>query len=632
MNVKYLTSSPALTAALNLLGDVKKICIDFETTGLQPGLAKPRLLQICDASPEIEDRDIFVVDLFKILDTNSLKEFIESRDMVIGHNLNFDMQFLLFMDIDFNNKIFCTYIAEKVLRAGFKEKKVTPKTNSIYFADLSCSLKAVASRRLGLEIDKANQRSDWSLPELDIAQIEYAARDVDILPAIASDQIEELKEENLIEIYSIESRCIRPVAMMCSNGFTVNTDKLKLLKISIDEELAVKSLEFVEDLDSRLPLGNKLPRGEDGSVSVGKNRKTSFNPGSTQQVIAAFQLCGIEVPLDNTTGKYSLSQIALSEFDSNDPTLNLYRQRVKLETQLEHVIKLINNIHPLTHRIHSGYNQVGANSGRFTCNGAPRTPAKETKSVFSVNLQQIPRSKKFRECFVASPGYTLVIADYNQMELRLLAELANIKQMQDAYNNEVDLHTLTAALMNNCTLEQVTKDQRQMAKGANFGMVFGIGFKKFKTYAASSFGLHLSLSEAKVLHAKFHSSYPRLREWHRERGALVQDGWSYTRTALGRRRLLSYEDAKMTTAANTLIQGTGADILKIALGNLNEYLSDSVRLVAVVHDEIVLEVKESLKDYWIKKLPEIMIKAGDSVFHSTKLVAEPGSGPDWSSK
>ena len=88
----------------------------------------------------------------------------------------------------------------------------------------------------------------------------------------------------------------------------------------------------------------------------------------------------------------------------------------------------------------------------------------------------------------------------------------------------------------------------------------------------------------------------------------------------------------MTTAANTLIQGTGADILKIALGVLSDYLDDSARLVAVVHDEIVLEIKESLKDYWIKKLPEIMIKAGDGVFHSTKLIAEPGSGPDWSSK
>ena len=186
--------------------------------------------------------------------------------------------------------------------------------------------------------------------------------------------------------------------------------------------------------------------------------------------------------------------------------------------------------------------------------------------------------------------------------------------------------------MNDCRIEDVSKQQRQMAKGANFGMIYGIGYARFKTYAAASFGLMLSLSESKVTHAKFHSSYPRLRQWHRERGALVQDGWCFTRTALGRRRLLSYDDAKMTIAANTLIQGTGADILKVALGELNEYVDDKVKLVAVVHDEIVLEVKEDLAAEWQSKLSEMMVRAGDSVFKKTMLVAEAGIGDDWSAK
>ena len=171
-----------------------------------------------------------------------------------------------------------------------------------------------------------------------------------------------------------------------------------------------------------------------------------------------------------------------------------------------------------------------------------------------------------------------------------------------------------------------------MAKGANFGMIFGIGYRKFKTYAAASYNLKLTLSESKVLHAKFHNSYPKLREWHRQRGALVEDGWCYTRTALGRRRLLSYDDAKMTTAANTLIQGTGADILKVALGTLSEYLNEDVRLIAVVHDECVLEVKQGLEEEWKQKLMEIMVDAGKTVFKKTKLVANPGVGNDWSAK
>jgi DNA polymerase I-like protein with 3'-5' exonuclease and polymerase domains len=218
------------------------------------------------------------------------------------------------------------------------------------------------------------------------------------------------------------------------------------------------------------------------------------------------------------------------------------------------------------------------------------------------------------------------------MELRLLAELADIPQMQEAYNIDLDLHTLTASLVNDCDIDAVTKQQRQMAKGANFGFIYGIGFRKFKTYAAASFGVHLSLSESKILHSKFHNAYPRLRQWHRQRGALVEDGWCFTRTALGRRRLLSYDDARMTISANTLIQGTGADILKIAIGELSEHLDDNVRLIAVVHDECVLEVKEGLEEHWKTKLTEIMVNAGVSVFNKTRLTAESGVGNDWSAK
>lgn len=632
MNINYIVDPAEYTKAIEVLTGYKKLCLDFETTGLQASIAKPRLLQLCDSDPTVEDRTVYVFDLFKVPADAALKDLIESREMLIGQNLNFDLQFLFTLGIDFKGKIFDTYVAERILRAGFKEKRISPVAQKTYFADVSCSLKSIALRRLELELDKEQRRTDWSQPDLTLEQITYAATDVDILPRIAADQLEELREESLTPIYSIESRCIRPVALMCYNGFGVDVTKLKELRVNLEQDLKDKTEQFISGLDAQLPEDQKLPRDAEGLIAIGKKPKKEFNPGSPVQVIAAFTACGIEVPKDTITGKPTLNQIALSEFDSEDPTMALYRERAKIETRLEHISKLINNVNPVTHRIHSSYNQVGANSGRFTCSGAPKTKAKENKSVFAVNMQQIPRSSDFRACFTAAPGYVLVIADYNQMELRLLAELANIPQMQEAYNRDIDLHTLTAALMNSCPISEVTKAQRQMAKGANFGMIFGIGFKKFKTYAASSFGLHLSLSESKILHSKFHSSYPRLREWHMERSALVQDGWCYTRTAMGRRRLLSYDDCKMTTAANTIIQGSGADILKVALGELGPDLNQDVRLVAVVHDEIVLEVKESLSKQWEIKLPEIMTRAGSTVFEKTKLTAEPGVGPDWSSK
>lgn len=632
MKINYITETNEALKAIKELKPFSKICADTETTGLQATVSKCRLIQLCDASPVAEDRTIHVFDMFKTSVVSELKELIESRELILGHNLGFDLQFFYSLGIDYKNKIFDTYVAERVLRAGFQEKKYSPKSNKPYFADVSCSLKAVAERRLELELDKEQRKTDWGALDLTLDQVEYAAKDVDVLPKIAAEQLNELKEEALIGIYSIESKCIRPVAKMSYTGFNVDIERLQKLKLDIETQLNQKTTEFIEALDARLPAESKLPRGLDGLVLVGKKANKEFNPGSTAQVASAFELCGIELPKNDDTGKSTLNQISLAEFDSKDPVLQMYRERVKIETSLEHVEKLIQNINPVTHRIHSFYNQVGANSGRFTCAGAPKTAKTKVKTTFAVNLQQVPRSKAFRESFVASPGYKLIIADYSQMELRLLAELANIPQMQEAYNTDIDLHTLTASLVNDCDISEVTKQQRQMAKGANFGFIYGIGFRKFKTYAAASFGVHLSLSESKILHSKFHSAYPRLREWHRQRGALVQDGWCYTRTALGRRRLLAYDDARMTIAANTLIQGTGADILKVALGELNDYLSEDVRLLAVVHDEVVLEVKKGLEEFWKDKLASIMVEAGASVFKKTRLVAEPGIGDDWSAK
>jgi DNA polymerase I-like protein with 3'-5' exonuclease and polymerase domains len=632
MKINYITEDAEALKAINELDKFSKLCADTETPGLQATVSKCRLVQLCDASPAVEDRTIHVIDIFKTSVLDELKILIESRELLLGHNLGFDLQFFYSLGIDYKNKIFDTYIAERVLRAGFQEKKYSPKSNKPYFADVSCSLKAVAERRLEIELDKEQRKTDWSAETLTLDQVEYAATDVDILPKIAAEQLKELNEEALIGVYSIESKCIRPVAKMSYTGFNVNTERLHKLKVSLETQLNEKTTEFVEALDAKLPAENKLPRTVDGAVAVGKKANKEFNPGSTTQVAKAFDLCGIALPQNEETGKSTLNQISLAEFDSKDAVLLLYRERVKIETSLEHAEKLIQNINPVTHRIHSFYNQVGANSGRFTCAGAPKTAKTKTKTTFAVNLQQVPRSKLFREAFVASPGYKLIIADYSQMELRLLAELANIPQMQEAYNTDIDLHTLTASLVNDCDISDVTKQQRQMAKGANFGFIYGIGFRKFKTYAAASFGVQLSLSESKILHSKFHSAYPRLREWHRQRGALVQDGWCYTRTALGRRRLLSYDDARMTIAANTLIQGTGADILKVALGELNDHLNNDVRLIAVVHDECVLEVREGLENFWKDKLAEIMVNAGASVFEKTRLVAEPGIGDDWSAK
>ena len=631
MKIIYATTDQQFQEALEQLQGVPKLCLDAETTGLDSHVSKLRLLQLCTTDEKVDDRTVYVLDLFKVTDTSGLKELIESREMLLGHNLNFDLQFLLSLGIDYKGKIFDTYVAERCLRAGFKEKKVSPKLQKPYFDDVSCSLKAVVSRRLDIEISKEQQVSDWSKEDLAIEQIEYAAKDVDLLPKIAADQLKELAEEALLDVYSLESKCIRPVALMCHKGFNVDVSKLVALRSAIQTKLDEITLEFCTKLDSALPPELKFPRKVDGSLAIGKNLRKEFNPGSGVQCTKCFEALGIALPVNPGTGKSTLNQIQLAEFDSDDPLLNLYRKRTKVETQLEHAEKLIANVNPITKRIHSGYNQYGANSGRFTSSGAKKTSAKKVKNQFAINAQQIPRDKEFRECFVATPGYKLIICDFSQIELRLGAELIGIPQMIEAFKQGHDLHTVTASLIYKIPLEEVQKNQRQEGKTLNFALLYGMGFRKYKTYAAQS-GKIISLSEAKVAHASFHSAYPRLRQWHRERSAMVEDGWTYVRTPLGRRRLLSYSDATMTACANTLIQGAGADILKLSLAKLNPYLGDEAHLVACVHDEIVLEAVETKVEYYKDILEGCMKEAAETILKEVPSKADASYGDTWSEK
>jgi len=629
MNINYITTQQQFDQAVKELYSFPKLCFDYETTGLDARIAKPRLLQLC--TTQEGERTVYVIDFFKVPDTSALIALIESRELLVAHNANFDLQFNLQLGIDYKGKIFDTYLAERCLRAGFKEKKISPKIKKTYFADVSCNLKSVVGRRLEQDLSKEQQVSDWSAPDLEEEQIKYAASDVDILPEIAGAQLKEMCDEDLVSIYSLESQCIRPVASMCNRGFKVDVNKLIALRESITEKLDQITVDFCKDLDSALPTSYKLPRGEDGQIAIGKKLRKEFNPGSGIQCIRAFEVLGVELPIDGRTGKKTLNQVALSEFASEDPLLSLYRKRVKIETRLEHAQKLITNINPVTHRIHSGYNQYGANSGRFTSSGSKKGNAKQSKNHFAVNAQQIPRHKEFRECFIPSPGHQLVICDLSQIELRLGAELIGIPQMIQAFQEGKDLHTVTASLIYKVPIEEVTKDQRQEGKTLNFALLYGMGYRKYRTYSAQS-GKVISLSEAKVAHAAFHNAYPRLKQWHRERAAMVEDGWCYVRTPAGRRRLLSYDDAQMMACANTLIQGAGADILKLSIAFLNDNLNDEAHLIGCVHDEIVLEVVEERAEEYKTILEDAMCRATESILKVVPSKADAHIGRTWADK
>ena len=195
--------------------------------------------------------------------------------------------------------------------------------------------------------------------------------------------------------------------------------------------------------------------------------------------------------------------------------------------------------------MHSGYNSYGANSGRFTSSGSKRVTGNKKKESWGINIQQA-QGQRVQRVFRTFQGFKFVIADYSQIELRLAAELIGIPQMIEAFQNGADLHSLTASLIYHVPIDEVEKSQRQMGKTLNL-LCYMAWVSKYKTYAASS-GNIISLSEAKVAHSGFHRAYPRLKEWHRERNAMVQDGWTYEEHLLEGEDCWSYDDAAMTPA------------------------------------------------------------------------------------
>jgi DNA polymerase-1 len=203
--------------------------------------------------------------------------------------------------------------------------------------------------------------------------------------------------------------------------------------------------------------------------------------------------------------------------------------------------------------------------------------------------------------------------------------------MIKAFQDGEDLHNVTASLIYKVPVDQVTYSQRQDGKTLNFALLYGMGFRKYKTYAAQS-GKVITLSEAKIAHTAFHSAYPRLRQWHRERAAMVEEGWCYVRTPMGRRRLLSYDDAQMMACANTLIQGAGADILKLSIAKLGKHLGTEAHLIACVHDEIVLEVQVGKENHYKKILENCMKEAAETILKTVPAKADASIGNTWAEK
>lgn len=591
-------------SAVDELRTLKVVGLDIETTGLSPQHGKILLIQLGT------EKQVYVFDVAKIGDSIKQLASVISNPRIakLGHNLFFEWIWLEDNDLPLRGALMDTMQAAKVLTMG-KRVRV--------------DLGSVVNDYLGWEMEEKKELQKSFIdhkgpftPE----QIEYAARDVSVCFPLLDVFRKELFKAKLSHIWVLEGRALPAFASMKHNGFLLDVDYYKQL---LEEELQERDaacLHVVKKLEDAGVL-EQYRSPETGAVLVhpefygkGKNKIKGFNLGSVDQLKPALKAVG--VPVEKSLDKNALAFLA--------PDYELIRDYLafkELKTACSQIEKLIGHATQYKdHRIRSNYRQLGTDTGRA--------------SAAEPNVQQIKRAKKYRRGFIAGPGNVLVIADYSQLELRIAAECSGDGNMINAYLENVDFHTRTAALMNDIDESEVTKRTRTDAKTYNFGALFGSGAKSMRVQAAGS-GLFMELEEAQEKLDAWKRAFPQLVAWQREQG----NSKGAVKTLMGRRRLLTKGPNgtdKYTTRLNTRVQGSGGDCMKAALAILWEkYLShkNNWKLVANVHDEAVLEVPEGDKDEAQIVLKECMESAAYEVgITNVPIVADPGWGTDWSAK
>jgi DNA polymerase-1 len=570
---RLVTTTEDLAAAAKTLQSAEAIGVDIETTALSPRDGGVRLLQF--ATPE----ETFVIDAFEVSDLSLLTEALEGGPVKVGHNLKFDYQFLHAMYGISPSPLFDTMLAAQVLDGGN------------YAA--SYSLEAVAERYLDESLDKSQQRSDWS-GELSAAQLEYAARDAAILLPLREHLAEALEAEELGLVSNIEFAAVASIAEMELAGIKLDLQRWKDLEKVVRERRDRAALELESHFpepEGVLPLEGLGPR---------------LNLNSPQQITDAFRSLGIELP---DTKVWTLLKV---EHPAAEALLRYRELQKKLGTYLETYPKFI---HEKTGRIHANFLQCRVPTGRLAC-AAP-------------NIQQIPHEDEFRRCFVAEDGNTLVIADYSQIELRILAEVSEDPAFVGAFQRGVDLHRLTAATMYNVSMDEVTKAQRTAAKRINFGLMYGRG--------ARSLSAQLGTDEerGRQLIDEYFANYPKVQRFlQRTANRATRD--RTLRTLAGRVRKFGNDPvaddrgAMRREAMNYPIQGASADIAKLALSYIHRELDGTdARLINSIHDEFVVECAEELAPEVSEKTRQAMIRAGEKLLEKVPVEVEVEVSREW---
>ena len=593
---QLVNDAEALKKAVEELKDQPFLGFDVETTQIDPYKGELRLVQLSDGkNTKVIDLRAFGSREWRVEgeepeklrrnpDLAPLRDLLASKKQVkIAHNAKFDAKWVRrHLGVEVEN-LYDTYLASVLVAAGEGDRRH--------------GLADVAQFFLSRTLDKSEQVSDWGANELSHSQVEYAARDAAIMPEVREKINERIVSDNLEKALKLENECIVPVAEMELNGFFLDEERWReqLGKVT---RLQAKYADELQDMLSA------------GVAQASLFGRAEINLDSQQQVTDA--LLNLGVPVPNTTRAWELQPLA----EKYPQVAKLLEYRVVAKAAQSFGENILEFIEPATGRIHADFRQIGAPTGRFACS--------------SPNLQQIPHEAEYRRCFRAPEGRKLVIADYSQIELRILADFSEDRNFIEAFESGQDFHAATAAQIFNIMASDVSTDQRSFAKRLNFGVVYGLGASRFAMMTG------LTQRDAEETLRRYFATYPRMDEWLRNAARNVLTERS-ARTASGRMARMSFDPndrssigAAQRYAKNMPIQGTSADILKRALRLLHDDLRDgSGRLVNIVHDELVVECDAADVDHIAAKLESAMLRAGEQFVRRVPIKVDVHVADEW---
>ena len=573
MKYDYITERSDLTRAIARLEKANVVFMDTETSG-----ERIRLFQIGN------DEDIFVIDLFDLPEAVDIIRDLIAKKGIVGHNLKFDLKFMYPLGM-IPYATFDTMIGSYLL--GYERH----------------SLSHVAEILLGYTLDKSLQLSDWSREVLTKQQVEYAATDVLVVRELFYRMREKLnaiegvdRGEELLKTRTARVFDLTNPAVIVEMAFVQEVAKLEMNGIPVDEEEIERlTKEFSKKLQKQI---------------MDFYIKYRVDPMSTKQIGGFLtNRLGLDLP-ETQKGNISTDDKTLAEFSHIKEVREILEIR-KTKKALDKLKELEGVISE--GRVFPEFRQIGAVTGRM--------------SSSNPNVQNIPRD--MRSLFKASEGNLFVVADFSQIELRIAAEYVQDDSMLRAFKEGRDMHRYTASLVLEKPEMDVTKEERQLAKAMNFGLIYGISARGLSEYARSSYGVDLELESADVFRQKFFKFFHSFKEWHDSvKKELRENKEVKGTTLLGR----PYKATTFTDAVNYPIQGTGADLLKLAVLMFDVETRKKnlpARVVNLVHDEIVVECPSDKAEEVKEALEHAMIQAGHIVLKHVPVEVEGEIGERW---